>query len=96
MEPLDRIEQKIDRVLEKLSEHGEILATHGILHEKNSQELEKHIKRTDLLEEHMYEEHNDMKQNLEVALLPIKSFRFLVKVAIGIVAIVGLVKLLIG
>jgi uncharacterized protein Yka (UPF0111/DUF47 family) len=95
MEPLDRIEQKLDKVLDKLAEHGEMLAAHGVLHQKNAEELEKHIKRTDLLEQHMDQEHKDMKNNLETALLPIKSFRLLVKIALGLMAIAGLVKLFI-
>jgi len=95
MEPLDRIEQKLDKILDKLSEHGEMLAQHGVLHQKNAEELEKHIKRTDLLEQHMDQEHKDMKKNLEIALLPIKSFGWLVKIALGLIAIVGLVKLFI-
>lgn len=93
MDTLDKIDQKIDKVLDALAEHKAILAAHGVLHEKNSEELEKHIKRTDLLEKHMNKEHNDMKKNLEIALLPIKSFKFLVTLALGMAAIAGLLKL---
>ena len=59
----------------------------------NSEELEKHIKRTDLLEQHMDKEHSEMKKSLDLALLPIKSFKFIVKFALGMAAIAGLVKL---
>lgn len=50
MEPIDRIEGKLDKVLDKLSEHGELLARHTTLHEKNTSDLEEHMRRSDLLE----------------------------------------------
>jgi hypothetical protein len=92
MEPLDRIEQKLDKVLDALADHKATLSAHGVLHQKNAEELEKHIKRTDLLESHMDQEHKDMKKNLEIALLPIKSFGYLVKLALGVTALVALYK----
>jgi hypothetical protein len=61
----NRIDQKLDKILDKLSEHSAVLERHGVLHEKNAEELEKHIKRTDLLSDHMDAEHRDMKQNLD-------------------------------
>lgn len=91
---LDRIDAKLDRILDKLSEHSATLAEHGVLHEKNSDELEKHIKRTDLLSDHMDAEHKDMKKNLDTALQPIKAIKFLVKVAAGILTLVAIYKLI--
>lgn len=36
MDPLDKIDQKIDKVLDKLNEHSVVLAQHGALHEQNA------------------------------------------------------------
>lgn len=94
MDKLDKIEEKLDKVLDKLSEHSVTLASHGVLHMKNAEELEKHIKRTNLLETHMDTEHKDMKKSLDTALLPIKSFKFLVKMGAGILTISALLKLI--
>lgn len=44
-------EQKLDRVLEQLSNHSVVLAEHTILHKQNTEDLREHIKRTNLLEE---------------------------------------------
>jgi hypothetical protein len=89
-----RIDKKLDKILDKLSEHSAVLERHGVLHEKNAQELEKHIKRTDLLSDHMDAEHKDMKQNLDTALLPIKSFKFLAKLSAGILTLAALYTLI--
>jgi hypothetical protein len=81
----DRVEEKIDRVLERLAEHGAILASHGVLHESNAEQLRLHIARTNALEEHMDAEHRDMKKNLETALLPIRSVKWIA----GVLAVLG-------
>lgn len=49
MDQNDRLESKIDRVLDVQNEHSVVLARHGVLHEKNAEELQVHIRRTDLL-----------------------------------------------
>ena len=94
MDPIDKIDQKLDKVLDKLNEHSVALAQHGIIHEQNADQLATHIARTNALEEHMDLEHRDMKKNLETALLPIKSFKFLVKLGAGILTIAALLKLI--
>jgi hypothetical protein len=38
----DKIDKKLDKILDKLSEHSAVLERHGVLHEKNAEELEKH------------------------------------------------------
>lgn len=48
---LDRLEAKIDKIIDKLEVHSKILARHSTLHEKNTEDLEDHIKRTNLLED---------------------------------------------
>ena len=47
MNQLDKIESKLDRILDRLGEHSIVLERHGILHEKNAEQLVIHIKRTE-------------------------------------------------
>lgn len=89
----DRIELKLDKILDKLGEHSEVLAKHGVIHEQNAAQLATHIARTNALEEHMDLEHREMKKDLETALQPIKTFKFLTKLAAGIITIVTVLKL---
>ncbi len=42
---------KLDRILDKLEAQGELLARHSVLHEKNTEDLTVHVKRSDRLEE---------------------------------------------
>lgn len=46
----DRLEAKIDKILEKLEEQGKILVRHEVLHQKNTEDLAEHIRRTQLAE----------------------------------------------
>ena len=46
----DRIDAKLDKIIDKLSEHSITLAQHGVIHEQNAKELAHHISRTNLLE----------------------------------------------
>lgn len=41
---------KTDKILEAISEVKITLARHGVLHEKNTEDLAEHIRRTELLE----------------------------------------------
>lgn len=86
-------DQKLDKILDKLGEHSEVLAKHGLIHEQNAKELAHHIARTNALEEHMDAEHREMKQNLETALQPIKAFKFLTKLAAGALTLAAALKL---
>lgn len=102
MDTLERVEEKLDKIIEKLHSNSIELAKHGLLHQKNTEDLETHIKRTDLLEKHMEvehleirQEHKELKKDLQTALLPIKAFQFLAKLCIGLTAIYGLVRLFI-
>jgi hypothetical protein len=90
---IERIDAKLDRILDKLGEHSEVLAKHGVIHEQNSSQLATHIARTNALEEHMDLEHRDMKKNLETALQPIKAFKFLTKLAAGALTLAAALKL---
>jgi hypothetical protein len=55
MEQLDRLEAKIDKILDMQNEHAILLAKHGMLHEKNADELHVHIKRTAALEKEIHQ-----------------------------------------
>ena len=80
------IDNKLDRILDKLGEHSIILAQHGVIHEQNAKELAHHISRTDALE-------SKLEKDLEVALQPIQAFKFLTKLAAGIVTLAATLKL---
>ena len=82
----DRIDQKLDKIIDKLSEHSEVLAKHGVVHEQNSKELAHHIARTNALE-------TKLEKDMEIALQPIKAFKFLTKLAAGIVTLAATLKL---
>ena len=95
MEPsLERMENKIDKVLDKLTEHGELLARHGAIHEANSKSLEHHIARTDALEEKLEKEAEKFEKDMQQALLPIKAFKFIVALAAGISTLIVLYNLI--
>ena len=94
MEPIDRVEIKLDKVLDKLSEHGELLARHTVLHEKNTDDLDEHIKRTNLLEARIDKQEVSIASKLEEALLPIRSVRWLVKIGAGILTLIAVYNLL--
>ena len=66
---------KLDKIIEVLGEHSILLVKQGMLHEQNASQLETHISRTNLLEKHMEAEHKEMKENMEIALTPIKFFK---------------------
>jgi hypothetical protein len=90
---LERIEDKLDKIQDKQSEHSVVLERHSQLHSKNSDDLATHIKRTDLLEDRMEIHAKEHDSKLEIALQPIKAFKFLAKFAAGAASIYGLIKL---
>ena len=90
----DRIEEKLDRIADRLT-------AHSILHERNTVSLEEHIRRTDALEKRQlsYEERQaDFEKvttrQLAMALLPIKSVKWMAAALIGLAAVVTAVKAL--
>jgi hypothetical protein len=52
---LDRIEHKIDSLYELNVEQSNILVRHEILHERNTESIVEHVRRTNLLEAQMEE-----------------------------------------
>ena len=72
-----------DRLFEMLSELKVHAATTNERLGVYNQQLELHIKRTELLE-----------KDMQVALLPIKATKFLVGAAIGASAVIGFLKLI--
>lgn len=80
---LTRIEAKIDQLVEKVGVTNIQLALHSQLHKQNSIDLAHHIKRTDLLQDQM-----------EMALLPIKTGKVVVVLASSAATIYGLYQLI--
>ena len=72
-----------DRLFEMLSELKVHAATTNERLGVYNQQLELHIKRTELLE-----------KDMQVALLPIKSIKFLIGAVVGASTIVGFLKLI--
>lgn len=60
----DRIESKLDVLIANQQQHAVLLERHTVLHEKNSEDLAEHIRRTEILEKQM-----------DVALIPIQFGR---------------------
>jgi hypothetical protein len=59
---------KVDKILEELNEIKVVLGRHQVLHEKNSESLDYHIKRTDNAEKYIkevYEEVHVIEEKLE-------------------------------
>ena len=81
------IDSKLDKILDKLGEHSIILAQHGVIHEQNAKELAHHISRTDALE-------TKLEKDMEIALQPIKAFKFLTKLAAGALTLAAALKLI--
>lgn len=72
-----------DRIFEALTELKVHASVTNQRLEHYNQSLDEHIKRTTILEEQM-----------EMALLPIKASKFFAAVAVGITAVLGLLKML--
>ena len=80
----NRIEAKLDKVIDKQQEQAVIQERHSVLHEKNSEDLAEHIRRTNILEEQM-----------QTALLPIRASKWLAGVAAAFLTLAAFAKLLI-
>lgn len=94
----DRVEENLQKILDKLTEHSIILARHTILHEQNTKDLEHHIKRTDLLEADLKKAREDLEEELEEATAPFQAIKTLAKYAGYLTAIssaVGVIILII-
>lgn len=60
-------DKKLDQILEQLTDIKVVQATHTVLHEKNSEDLEDHILRTNLSEKRIAElEDARIAQELEI------------------------------
>ena len=88
-----RILDKLDDLNDKLNDQAVVLARHTFLHEKNTEDLAEHIKRTNALETKQKAHEAHVHTQLSEALLPIKSFKFLTKLAGGILTLVAVLKL---
>jgi predicted XRE-type DNA-binding protein len=83
MDQITRIEDKIDKLMDRQGEQSNMLAVHQELHKANSASLDHHIKRTDLLQ-----------KQVETALIPINIAKWTVAVAGGVTAILTFLNLI--
>lgn len=90
----DRLETKLDKIIDTLGEQSNTLTRHGVLHEQNAKELAFHIASHNLLKRHMDAEHAEINVKLETALQPLKWVKLTVKIAAGAASIYGLIKLI--
>lgn len=84
---MKHLENKIDKILEDLNEVKIIQARHTVLHEKNSEDLERHILRTDLAEtriEMLTKADSELKDELMQEITPIKNHINTINVAVKI------------
>jgi hypothetical protein len=89
----DRILDKLEKIVEKLGGHDVLLTEiDGRLNTYNAQ-LEIHIKRSSLLEDNQAAYEKTTNRQLEVALQPIKSAKWLIKLAAGLITLISLLKL---
>ncbi len=65
MSDLTRIENKLDKVLDRLDEHSKCLAKHEVLHQKNTDDLAEHIRRTELAEAAIVQSEKDVDERLK-------------------------------
>lgn len=93
---LDRLEHKIDALFDMNVKQSNVLERHSVLHEKNTEDLATHIKRTDLIEARIEQQDRVNSAKLDEALLPIKAFKFMAAMAAGGAAIYGLFKMMTG
>lgn len=81
------LENKIDKILEDLNEVKVVQARHTVLHEKNTEDLEKHILRTNLAEERiemLTQADAELKNEILQEISPIKSHVHAVNVGIRV------------
>jgi hypothetical protein len=84
---------KIDKILEKVTQLQIDAAMIKKDSAQNTKDLAEHIKRTNLLEARMEQHAEHHEAQLEEALLPIRSARFLAKVAAGVTTLLAIFKI---
>lgn len=90
---LDRLEHKLDALFEMNVKQSGILERHSVLHEKNTEDLAEHIRRTDLIEERLEQQSKEQNIKMDEALLPIKAFKLLTATSVGALSIYALFKM---
>ena len=83
-------DDKLNKVLEDLTDIKIILTRHEIFHEANTKNLETHIKRTNLAEqriEMLHEADLELKENIESKLEPIKRHVDMVNITVKVLGI---------
>ena len=90
----DKLEQKVDKILDKV---GEIQVDNAILRKdvsQNTKDLSEHIKRTNLLETRIEQHSTYHEKQLEEALIPIRWIKVTFKILAAAAVITGLLKTL--
>lgn len=85
---MKNLENKIDKILEDLNEIKIVQVRHSILHEKNTEDLERHILRTDLAEdriEMLTKYDSELRQEILNEIMPIKSHVHAVNITIKVI-----------
>lgn len=95
---MDNNDSKVDKILEAITEIKVTLERHSVLHEKNTDDLDHHIKRTDLNEARI-DKIEDRQHELELSIAKDKSFvmgnwKAVIFIGSVISGVVGLLKTL--
>lgn len=91
-----KLSDKLDQIIADINEIKVVQAQHGVLHLRNTEDLERHIKRTDLAEkriEMLAEQDAKMKAELLKEIEPIKQHVGIVDAVIKTFFIVGAIIL---
>ena len=78
---------KLDKIIEDLFEIKESVFRNTITLDRNTEDIAKHIQRTDILEDYVKTEVRLVKADLETALIPIKWFKTTFKVVVSLAAL---------
>lgn len=82
-------DNKIDQILEKVNDIEKVLIRHELLHERNTESLETHIKRTNLLEKQL----NKIEDEINPIKTHVAIINSSVKVILTVASIIGAIIL---
>lgn len=89
---MSKLSDKLDQIISDINEIKVLQAEHAVLHRRNTEDLERHIKRTDLAEERI-EMLTQQDANLKIELLkeiePIKKHIGVVEAVVKTLFVIG-------
>lgn len=89
---MSKLSDKLDQIISDINEIKVLQAEHAVLHRRNTEDLERHIKRTDLAEERI-EMLTQQDANLKIELLkeiePIKKHIGIVEAVVKMLFVIG-------